>query len=149
MQFSSPNAPKIRDILGTILLSVLSGHTRYSHITTVRTDKVNAPLLGMSKIASEDSVRRALIKIPEDKSKEWLTAELKKCYFPILNIPWILDVDSTIKCLYGHQEGAVVGYNPKKPGRPSHTYHTYMMANIRMILDVEVMAGNESSSRWN
>lgn len=146
LQLNSPNAPKIRDILGTILLSVLSGHTRYSHITTVRTDKVNAPLLGMNKIVSEDSIRRALIKIPELESRDWLTMELKNCYSEILTVPWILDVDTTIKCLYGHQEGAVVGYNPKKPGRPSHTYHTYMMANIRMILDVEVMPGNENSS---
>lgn len=147
LQLSSPNAPKPRDILGTILLSVLSGHTRYSHITTVRTDKVNAPLLGMNKIVSEDSVRRALIKMPENESHEWLSTQLKNCYWEILNIPWILDVDTTIKCLYGHQEGAMVGYNPKKPGRPSHTYHTYMMANIRMILDVEVMPGNENSSK--
>ncbi len=146
LQLTSPNAPMQRDILGTILLSVLSGHTRYSHITTVRTDKVNAPLLGMNKIVSEDSVRRALIKMPELESKEWLMAALKNCYSEILNIPWILDVDTTVKCLYGHQEGAVVGYNPKKPGRPSHTYHTYMIANIRMILDVEVMAGNEASA---
>jgi len=146
LKLSSPNTPKTRDILGTILLSVLSGHTRYSHITTVRTDKVNAPLLGMNKIVSEDSVRRALIKIPEPESVEWLTTELKNCYSEILNIPWILDVDTTVKCLYGHQEGAVVGYNSKKPGRPSHTYHTYMIANIRMILDVEVMPGDENAS---
>ena len=145
LQLTSPNAPALRDILGTILLSVLSGHTRYSHITTVKTDKVNAPLLGMNRIVSEDSVRRALLKMPHEESKEWLMEALKNCYTEILTIPWILDVDTTIKCLYGDQEGAVVGYNPKKPGRPSHTYHTYMMANIRMILDVEVMPGNEGS----
>jgi hypothetical protein len=148
LELTSPNAPTKRDVLGTILLSVLSGHTRYSHITAVRTDKVNAPLLGMKKIVSEDSVRRGLIKIPEIEGKDWLITELKNCYSGILNIPWILDVDTTVKCLYGHQEGAVVGYNPKKPGRPSHTYHTYMIANIRMILDVEVMSGNESSSSY-
>lgn len=105
LQLTSPNAPAYRDILGTILLSVLSGHTRYSHITTVRTDKVNAPLLGMNKIVSEDSVRRSLIKIPEVEGREWLIAELKNGYSEILNIPWILDVDTTVKCLYGHQEG--------------------------------------------
>jgi hypothetical protein len=146
LRLRSPNAPTLRDILGTILLSVLSGHSRYSHITTVRTDRVNGPLLGMSKIVSEDSVRRALLKMPEAESREWLMGALKNCYAQILTIPWILDVDTTIKCLYGHQEGAVVGYNPKKPGRPSHVYHTYMMANTRMILDVEVMPGNEGSS---
>lgn len=145
LKLTSPNAPAVRDILGTIMLSILSGHTRYAHMTTVRTDKVNAPLLGMNKIVSEDSVRRALIKIPEEKNKKWLMTGLKNCYSEILNIPWVMDVDTTIKCLYGNQEGAVIGYNPQKPGRPSHTYHTYMIANIRMILDVEVMAGNESS----
>lgn len=148
LKLISSNAPKTRDILGTILLSVLSGHTRYSHITTVRADKVNAPLLGMSKIASEDSVRRSLVKMLEPESSEWLIAELKNCYSEILTIPWILDVDSTVKCLYGYQEGAMVGYNPKKPGRPSHTYHTYMIANIRMALDVEVMAGNENGASY-
>lgn len=146
LQLTSPNAPPLRDILGTILLSVLSGHTRYSHITTVKADKVNAPLLGMTHIVSEDSVRRALLKMPELESKHWLTTALKNCYSAILTIPWVLDVDTTIKCLYGHQEGAVVGYNPKKPGRPSHTYHTYMIANIHMIVDVKVMPGNEVTS---
>jgi len=100
----------------------------------------------MNKIMSEDSVRRALIKIPEDEGTKWLIESLRNSYTEMLHIPWILDVDTTVKCLYGHQEAAVIGYNPTKPGRPSHTYHTYMIANLRMILDVEVMAGNESSS---
>jgi hypothetical protein len=31
-----------------------------------------------------------------------------------------------------------VSYNPHKPGRPSHSYHCYMLANLRLILAVEV-----------
>lgn len=146
LKLTSRNAPANRDILGTILFSVLAGHTRYAHMTTVRTDKVNPPLLGMNKIVSDDSVRRGLRKISKEAGRDWLIEELQNSYLEILTIPWILDVDTTVKCLYGHQEGAVVGYNSKKPGRPSHTYHSYMIANIRMILDVEVMPGNESTS---
>ena len=146
LRLTSPNAPSNRDILGTLLFSVLAGHTRYAHMATVRTDKVNPPLLGMKKIVSDDSIRRGLKKISKESGRDWLMEELKNSYLEILNIPWILDVDTTVKCLYGHQEGAVIGYNPKKPGRPSHTYHSYMIANIRMILDVEVMPGNESSA---
>lgn len=33
-------------------------------------------------------------------------------------------MDSTVKTLYGREEGAKIGYNPRKPGRPSHAYHT-------------------------
>jgi hypothetical protein len=33
------------------------------------------------------------------------------------------------------------------PGRPSPTYHTYMIANLRLILDVEVQSGKQVSSK--
>ncbi len=149
LQLISPNAPTNRDVLGTLLLSVLAGHTRYSHVTTIRCDGVNSGLLGMNKIVSEDSLRRALLKIEEDVGILWLQKHLNKCYAPLLDVPWILDVDTTIKVLYGKQEGAVVGYNPKKPGRPSHTYHTYSIANLRLVLDAEVQPGNQSAASYS
>src|SRR5512136_2126394 len=36
----SPNAPRKGDVLGTVLLSVLSGHQRYAHISALRCDGV-------------------------------------------------------------------------------------------------------------
>lgn len=60
LHYRSPNAPSKRDVLGTVLLSVLAGHWRYAHITAPRGDGVNPGLLGMSRVASEDSVRRGL-----------------------------------------------------------------------------------------
>ena len=144
---TSPNAPTKRDILGTLLLSVLAGHRRYAHITALRCDPVNPPLLGMKKVVSEDAVRRALGKIAEEAGRRWLQEQLDYCTRPLLQEGWILDVDTTVKPLYGHQEGAVVGYNPKKPGRPSHTYHSYILANLRLILEVEVQAGNQHAAK--
>jgi hypothetical protein len=63
--YTSPNAPKVRDVLGTVLLAVLAGHRRYAHITGLRADGVNPGLLGMGKVVSEDAVRRALARIDE------------------------------------------------------------------------------------
>jgi len=57
LQYKSPNAPPKQDILGTIMLSVLAGHKRYAHITTVRSDSVLPQLLGMKRVRSEDTVR--------------------------------------------------------------------------------------------
>lgn len=62
LSWESPNAHGKREILGTLMLSVLAGHHRYAHMATLRSDGVNPPLLGMKKAASEDSVRRALKK---------------------------------------------------------------------------------------
>ena len=60
--YRSPNAPDERDVLGTLLLSLLAGHRRYAHISSIRGDGVNPELLGMSKVVSEDSVRRGVSK---------------------------------------------------------------------------------------
>jgi len=47
------------------MLSILSGHRRYAHVTAIRFDGVNPGLLGMNKVISEDALRRALGTIPE------------------------------------------------------------------------------------
>jgi hypothetical protein len=145
LTYTSPNAPKKRDVLGTILLSVLAGHWRYAHMNSIRNDGINPALLGMTAVMSEDSVRRGLIGMNEADSEGWLKGSLKASYEPLLEEPWVLDVDTTVKQLYGHQEDAKNGYNPSKPGRPSHAYHSYFVAGIRMVLDVEVQAGNQTA----
>jgi hypothetical protein len=143
---TSANAPDNRDVLGTIVLSILAGHKRYAHVTTLRADGVLPDLLGIDRILSEDAVRRALLAIAtsgENGGIAWLQKHLDLCAAPLLGVPWMLDADTTIKPLYGHQEGATLGYNPKKPGRPSHAYHSFFLANVRLALDVDVMPGNE------
>ena len=141
LHYTSGNAPEKRDVLGTLVLSVLAGHWRYAHINAIRADGINPELLGMTGVASEDSVRRGMKAMDEAASGEWMKRHLKATYEPLLEEPWVLDVDTTVKPLYGHQQDAKVGYNPTKPGRPSHAYHSYFVANIRMVLDMEVQAG--------
>ena len=132
LRYGSPNAPKKRDVVGTAMLAMLAGHKRYAHIAALRCDAVLPELLGMSKIVSEDAVRRAFKAVEENEGATWLLRHLAYCVEPPL---------------YGHQEGAVLGYNPKKPGRPSHCYHTCSMASTRLVLDVDVCPGDQHASR--
>ena len=60
LSYSSPNAGSKRDVLGTLMLGILSGRKRYAHIADIRGDAVAAQALGMGGVVSEDSVRRAL-----------------------------------------------------------------------------------------
>ncbi len=149
LDYKSPNAPSKEDVLGTLLLAVLSGQKRYSHITSIRQDAVNPTLLGMKRVLSEDSARRAFQKIDEENCKKWQQKHLKYCYEPLLVEDWILDVDTTVKVLYGRQEGAEVCYNPKKPGRPAHVIHTYSMAETRLILDCETLPGTQQAATYS
>ena len=146
LRYTSPNAPGRVDILGTLLMSVLAGQTRYAHISGLRGDGVNPELLGMKKVMSEDSARRAFKQAKPEETRAWLQRHLRQTYEPLLEQPWVLDLDSTVKVLYGKQEKAVKGYNPTKPGRPSHVVHTYLMAGLRLVLGAEVQAGNEAAS---
>jgi hypothetical protein len=59
-----------------------------------------------------------------------------------------LDVDATVKTLYGRQEEARVGYNPMKPGRPSHVYQVMVLAAAKLVLNVDVQAGNLTASEY-
>ncbi len=77
---------------------------------------------------------------------DWLSTQILGSISPALGLPWILDIDVTVKPLYGHQQGAEIGYNPQKPGRPSHVYHSYFVANLRISLGVEVRPGNEHAA---
>lgn len=147
LAYTSPNAPGNASVLGTWMLSILSGHRRYAHVTGIRCDGVNPALLGMSKVISEDALRNALKQIAQSGGSAWLEQHLSDSVAPLLDAPWILDIDTTIKPLYGHQQGALLGYNPHKPGRPSHAYHTYLMAGLRQVLGVEVAPGNEHTAK--
>jgi hypothetical protein len=100
----------------------------------------------MRSVVSEDSVRRALKAIELPGSEIWMREALMDSVRDALNRPWVLDMDATIKPLYGHQEGAEVGYNPHKPGRPSHVLHTFWIGNLRLVLDAVLTSGKQHSS---
>jgi hypothetical protein len=47
-------------------------------------------LLDMSKIVSEDAVRRAFAAIEEEAGANWIRGHLDYCVEPLLSEPWIL-----------------------------------------------------------
>jgi len=163
LSYVSPNAPKLIDVLGTWMLSILDGHNRYAHVGVLRGDGVAPSILGMKKIIGDDSLRRALSAIapaPDKKhtaqeraaqeaqverSTKWMQSNLMHSVAEALKTAWVLDCDTTIKPLYGHQAGAEVGYNPHKPGRPSHAIHTYWIGNLRLVLDAQLESGKRHS----
>ena len=167
LEYTSPNAPQVRDVLGTWLLSILDGQRRYAHINGLRGDAVAPQILGMTRIISDESLRRALKALAPsigkncteeerlkrqtqlNKSTAWMDAALRESTFEALSTDWILDCDTTVKLLYGHQDGAEIGYNPTKPGRPSHNIHTYWIANLRLVLDAEVKGGKTHPAKYS
>src|SRR3989339_605028 len=69
LSYRSNNAPKVGDVIGTMVMSVLSGHTRYRHAQSLYGDSVVAGLLGMVKTVSYDSLRKAFSSVAPEKAE--------------------------------------------------------------------------------
>jgi Transposase DDE domain group 1 len=146
LAYRSGNAPDKRDVLGTLMLGLLAGHRVAAQRGDVGVAAVAAQALGMNKVVSEDALRRALERIDESQSSAWMRPALMHSVREALDKPWVLDIDASIKPLYGHQQGAEIGYNPSKPMRPSHVLHTFWVGNLRLVLDVQVSSGKQHTS---
>jgi len=61
----------------------------------------------------------------------------------------VADWDFTVIRRYGKQEDDAIGYNPQKPGRPSHHPLACVIGGTRLCLHMEWRKGNTvSSSGW-
>jgi len=149
LKLTSNNAPTNRETLGTLLVGMINGSYRYRHFDNLSGDAVTAEMFGLTRLMSCDSVRRNLKAIPMEAGVEWIWNENLHLMEPLLDQDYILDMDPTVKPLYGHQEGAELGYNPQKPGRPSHCYHALCIAKLRLVLGVVVHAGNETAGLYS
>jgi hypothetical protein len=97
------------------LLSILDGQWRYAHVTGLRGDEVAPQILNMNKIISDESLRRALAHLAPTPSKgrtedeqaaraaqlarstAWMDRALAESVHEALGVPWILDIDSSVK----------------------------------------------------
>jgi hypothetical protein len=133
LTYGSGNASHKRDVLGTWFLSILAGQHRYAHITSLRGDGVSPQILDMSKIVSEDTLRRALARMSADESRDWLRPQLLTSVQPALDSLWILDIDTTIKTLFGKQ--SVLEGFPKLPkiGLILHRAHSKPAPHVRQL----------------
>lgn len=143
VDYRSNNSCSKRDIVGTMVLAILFGKDRYVQINALRNDTAAMELLGLGRIVSEDTVRRSLRKADGKALDDWLSRHEHEAVDAMLRFGYIIDIDSTVKPIFGHQEGAELGYNPRKPGRPSHNYHTFFIGSARITLGVDVLPGRQ------
>jgi len=149
LTYTSNNAPDKRAVLTTLLAGTVAGAWRYAHLSTVRYDTLLPGLLNTPNLVSEDAVRRALKQAHKDERAwdRWLSTHELATLAPLLTEPYVLDLDITIKPLYGRQQGAEIGYNPAKPGRPSHAVHTAFIGALRLVFSVDVQGGKKHAAR--
>jgi hypothetical protein len=136
------------DVMLSWFYGLALGAQRFEHFTRYRRDRLLGELLGIERFGSPDTLRRLFLRFDyrqvTEVSERLMRYSLSRLR-PIL-MGHTLDLDSTILCRYGEQEGSLKGYNPKKPGRPSHHPLVAFLAEGRRLLWATLRSGNSGSA---
>jgi hypothetical protein len=118
------NRYSIPELLLSLIYPTILGLGRIETAHILSHNGVFQYLTGLPACPNPTSLRRFLLRMA------WLAlAKLRKLQDRLLQAMlgqrparrrFVFDLDSTVLVLYGQQQGAHIGYNPKKPGRPSY-----------------------------
>ncbi len=129
-------------LITSFLVSVWCGASRFEHMEITRQDEVLRELFGWKRMAGHKAFQRYFKKFTQAINQRVFT-ELFQWFFRQIRLDnYTLDLDSTIMTRYGNQEGAAVGYNPKKPGRKSHHPLLAFVSECRMVANFWLRPGN-------
>jgi hypothetical protein len=136
------------DVLLAWWYGLALGAERFEHVTRYRRDPLLPRLLGLPRFPSPDTLRRFFHACTYRRTTEVSEALMRlslRAMRPIL-LGHTLDLDSTVFCRYGEQEGSRKGHNPVKPGRPSHHPLVAWLSERRRLLWATLRAGHAGTA---
>lgn len=148
----SPNSTGVFAKVLRFGLTVLAGGKRFSHSMFLGDSlEIYQLEFGVERIPkSITAVTRFFGKFVSWQKAEQFSAKLWVYIFSFI-IPTdeikedYLSLDSSVITRYGHQEGAEIGYNPKKKGRPSHHPLIAFLNRAKYVVNLWNRSGNTSS----
>lgn len=150
VQHRSPNSIPPAQTYIAFLISVAAGARRFAHAGWLRGDRALHALLGIERFPTDDTIRNlfrrfgmAEVQHFFEPMTEWMMERL-----PQRTEGYTLDLDSTIFERHGQkQQGAMKGYNPKRPGRLSHHPLLAVLAEAHFVMHGWLRSGNCGTAR--
>jgi len=130
-------------------MSVVVGAQRFAHCEWLRADHVLHAMLGLERFPSDDTIRNFFLRFSQAHI-EAFWRPLWRWLLRLLQCPsggFALDLDSTVFCREGKQEGARKGFNPRRKGRNSHHPLLAVLAEAQFILHGWLRSGNTGAAR--
>jgi Transposase DDE domain group 1 len=129
-----------------LLYPILLGLGRIETGSFLRFDSTFQYLTGLPSFPDPQSLRRFLARAPANYREQLrrVNDQLQRgfVHWPEHRSRLILDLDSTVVTVFGHQEQAEVGYNPRYRGKRSYNPLLCLEANSSLLWDTELRAGN-------
>jgi hypothetical protein len=112
------------ELILALMFAVIMGFRRINKAEILQYNGAFLEMLGLDHFPDQTTLRRFLKRLPTRTIRQLarLHDSLRAYLFalPKKRRSLIFDLDSTVIVVYGRQQGARIGYNPKKPGRRSY-----------------------------
>ena len=112
------------NILSMIILGLLSGMNRIVKMESFSMDSLVKKIFRIEEKIDEDTIANRLNRFGMAQTEEMLniiSIASNRVHAQLGTVKDILDMDSSVRTVYGNQEGSSKGYNPKKHG--ARSYH--------------------------
>ena len=136
----------VSQMLLALVHPILLGLDRIETAALLHTDETFQYLTGLQSFPDPQTLRRFLLNAPADL-REQLHRANDRLLQRFIHLPkhrsrLIFDLDSTVLTVFGHQQGAEVGYNPRYRGKRSYDPLLCVEANSSFLWDVELRRGD-------
>jgi hypothetical protein len=140
---------QVPDIVLMLMISVLAGAKHLSHTVLIKSDMVIRQLFNWKQFPDDTTFGR-IFKLFSHKHCKELSDVESMARSKVWSKKWFgkihLDMDSTVRGVYGNQQGAEKGYNPKKKGQKSYHPLLCFIAETRECLHNWFRPGSTYSS---
>lgn len=136
----------LSQMLLALIYPIILGLDRIETASLLRSNGTFQYLTGLPSFPDPQTLRRFLLNAPV-YLREQLHRANDRVLERFIHLPdhrsrLILDLDSTVVTVYGRQEGAAVGYNPRHRGKRSYDPLLCLEANSSFLWDVELRRGD-------
>ena len=133
-------------MLLALIYPIILGLDRIETASLLRANGTFQYLTGLQSFPDPQTLRRFLLNAPAHL-REQLHRANDRLLQRFIHLPehrsrLIFDLDSTVLTVFGHQEGAEVGYNPRYRGKRSYDPLLCVEANSSFLWDVELRSGD-------
>lgn len=137
---------ELSQMLLALIYPVILGLDRLETAGLLRSNGTFQYLTGLPNYPDPQSLRRFLLQAPPEFRQQLhrFNDRLLRQFIhqPEHRSRLILDLDSTVVTVFGSQEGAAVGYNPRYRGKRSYDPLLCLEANSSFLWDTELRPGN-------
>ena len=136
----------VSQMLLALIYPIILGLDRIETASLLRSNGTFQYLTGLQSFPDPQTLRRFLLNAPAQLREQLHRANdrllQKFIHLPEHRSRLIFDLDSTVLTVFGHQEGAAVGYNPRYRGKRSYDPLLCLEANSSFLWDVELRRGD-------